>query len=135
MPKLAAVMVPDTDGLRSRVTRHSIDILDACELALQSCLIDVADDGLDLRLFDSQVANAVACRDGRNQLGGGDLVTPKAQPASGAVGPHLRGWPDGELAIECLILVQIHHQRALHSETVTDGGHGAVVEESTVVDE
>ena len=135
MPKLAAVMVPDSDVPWFRVTPRSINTLNVCERALQSFLIDAADDGLDLRLFDSQFANAVACRDGRNQLGGGDLIAPKAQPASWAVGPHLRGWPDGELALECLILVQIHHQRALHAETVTDGGHGAVVEESTMVDD
>jgi hypothetical protein len=86
MLKLAAVMVSDSDVPWFRVTPRSIATLNVCEHALQSFLIDAADDGLDLRLFDSQVANAIACRDGRYQLGCGDLVTPKAQPTSWAIG-------------------------------------------------
>src|SRR5437899_947203 len=99
MPRLAAGMVPDSDIPGVRVTPCSIDTLNVCERALQSFLIDAADDGLDLRLFDSQVANAVAGRDGRHQLGGGGLVTAKSQPASWTVGPHLHGGSSVERTI------------------------------------
>ena len=53
-------MVPDSDVPWFRVTPRSIDTLNVCARALQSFLIDAADDGLDLRLLNGQVANAVA---------------------------------------------------------------------------
>ena len=60
MLKLAAVMVPDSDVPWFRVTPRSINTLNVCARALQSFLIDAADDGLELRLLNGQVANAVA---------------------------------------------------------------------------
>jgi hypothetical protein len=61
MPGAAAIMMPGSDVPWSRVTRQSIDILNVCERVLQPFLIDAADNGLDLRLLDGQIADAVAC--------------------------------------------------------------------------
>jgi hypothetical protein len=54
------------------------------------------------RPLDGQIADVVARRDGRNQLGGGDLVAPKARPAEWAIGPRLHGGSEGERAVQCL---------------------------------
>ena len=52
------------------------------------------------RLFGNQIPDAVARRDCCNQLAGGDLVAPKAQPEAWAISPYPHGEPDGEQTIQ-----------------------------------